>query len=650
MLDTYILHSIVPHLIVYSSYYAGIALDISSEESLLTALNRLHGDDFDTDFTSAANFCFENVKSDLSCLMTILSCKESVAIKTMHLVVDKSSDLIRSNHLLSRNDFSTPEMLREWEAKFSQLTETVFSIARDNKIEEMKLQQTKGSQKNANTLECCILERDGYPEVPKEQNKQMKRLFRVTKEPSFEDFRSAFLYSPEDVQVKHSFLTLFFAKFDQLSMIRLLHHLLKWSRIVSSSLTLRISRKDAQSKCNSFDDFIKGNLLELHRSEQERESLKKLFDNFTEAWNRMRDPVNQKLVNEEEKMPRLTVDNCVAYCLTESDFGMYLKTAISISSSRQHPVLSFLENENCSGVASISIQNVKENETINFQWSDDLFNQHAQNNPEYGKGREITYDFERIEVELVNEIVFGKFYLTGTLNKFIFAKELFHSCGPLLTEIRSLVKMCSDLPGQVLKGLAKLKEQRSDAQDLLQHIEVLIYLLKRKLKDINVDMTVEELVKEWSTMLPSSFPVSLLPQPKRSIKVEHIAALYEAVEDVLADGAVEGLDDKFRAELSGDMKKLVGDMVGKNIIQLKADHLLKVLRRFVFRYLSSGTEKYWPEENAAAALQSCLQEPSLWVTLQPPDPEEIPQDITLRHIYSVMKHLMELLKVSYKTT
>ena len=648
MLDTYILHSIVPHLIVYSSYFAGIALDISSEESLLTALNRLHGDDFYTDFTSAANFCFENVKSDLSCLMTILSCKESVAIKTMHLVVDKSSDLIRSNHLLSRNDFSTPEMLREWEAKFSQLTETVFSNARDNKIEEMKLQQTKGSQKNANTLECCILERDSYPEVPKEQNKQLKRLFRVTKEPSFEDFRSAFLYSPEDVQVKHSFLTLFFAKFDQLSMIRLLHHLLKWSRIVSSSLTLRISRKDAQSKSNSFDDFIKGNLLELHRSEQERESLKKLFDHFTEAWNKMRDPVNQKLVNEEEKMPRLTVDNCVAYCLTESDFGMYLKTAISISSSRQHPVLSFLENENCSGVASISIQNVKENEIINFQWSDDLFNQHAQNNPEYGKGREITYDFERIEMELVNEIVFGKFYLTGTLNKFIFAKELFHSCGPLLTEIRSLVKMCSDLPGQVLKGLVKLKEQRSDAQDLLQHIEVLIYLLKRKLKDINVDMTAEEFVKEWSTMLPSPFPVSLLPQPKSSIKVEHIAALYEAVEDVHADGAVEGLDDKFRAELSGDMKKLVGDMVGKDIIQLKADHLLKVLRRFVFRYLSSGTEKYWPEENAA--LQSCLQEPSLWVPLQPPDPEEIPQDITLRHIYSVMKHLMELLKVSYKTT
>ena len=644
------------HLIVYSSYYTGIALGISSEKNLSTALNQLHGEDFDTDFTSAANFCFENVKNDLSCLMTILSCKESVAIKTMHLVVDKSSDLIRSNRLLSTNDWSTPEKLREWEAKFSQLTETVFSNARHDKIEEVM----GGSQENANTLERRILERDGYPEVPTEQNKQLKRLFRVTKEPSFEDFRSAFLYSLEDVQVKHSFLTLYFAKFHQLSMIRFLHHLLKWSRIVSSSLTLRISRKDAQSKSNSFDDFIKGNLLELHRSEQERESLKKMFDKFTEAWNEMRDPVNQKLVNEE-KMPRLTVNDCVAYCLTESDFGMYLRTAIeilvsyqnsildaiiSLSSSRQHPVLSFLENENCSGVASISIQNVKENEIINFQWSDDLFNQHAQNNPEYGKGRQITYNFERIEMELVNEIVFGKYYLTGTLNKFIFAKELFYSCGPLLTEIRSLVKQSPDLPKEVLKGLAKLKEQRiKDAQDLLQHIEVLIYLLKRKLKDINEDMTLEELAEKWSTMLLSPFPVNLLPQPKSFIKIEHVAALYEALEDVLADGAFEGLADKFRDEMSGEMENLVNDMVGKDVIQLKPQHFLKVLRRFVFRYLSSGTERYWPEENTA--LQSHLQEPSLWFPLEPPDLHEIPRDITLKYIYSMMKYLQSLLKVSF---
>ena len=641
------------HLIVYSSYYTGIALGTSSEENLSTALNLLGGYDLDTDSTSPADPCFEIMESDLSYLMKILSCKKNVAIKTMHLVVEKSSDLIRSNNLLGANDCSTPKMRREWEAMFSHLTETVFLNARERskEIKEMiKLQQMDDSQEI--TLEYRILELDNYPEKPEEQNEQLKRLFRVTKQPSFEDFRSAFMYFPKDGQTKHSFLTFFFRKFDQLPTIGNLHHLLKWSRLVSSALTHRISRKDAQSK--SINDFISGHLLELDQSSQETESLKVLFNNFKEAWNKMRLLVNQALMDKEKEMPRLRETDYVAYCLTESDCGIYLKTAIEILVSRQnsildaivslssheHPALRFLGKENCSGVVSISIQDVKEKEIISFHWSDDLL-QHAQNNPEYSKGYEITYDFERIEMNLATEIAFGKCYLTGTLNKFIFAKELFHSCGPLLTEIRSLVRQSPSLPEEVLKGLSSLKERRiKKAQDLLEHIEVLIFLLKRKLKDFNVDMTLEELAEKWSEMLPSPFPVNLLPEPRSSIKIKHVAALYEALEDILADGAIEGLADKFRDVLPGDMKETVSAMVYKEIDQLKPHNFLKALRRFVFRYLSSETEGYWPEESRS--LQSCLKEPSLWFPLKPPKLDEIPQDLTLEHIHSIVKGLEEV--------
>jgi hypothetical protein len=645
------------HLIVYSSYYAGIALGTSSEENLSTALNLLRGFDLDTDSTRPADFCFKDMESDLSCLMRILSCKKDVAIKTMHLVVEKSSDLIRSNNLLGSNDCPTPKMCREWETMFSQLTEKAFLNARgrSKEIKEMtKRQQTDDSQNI--TLECKILELDYYPETPKEQNQQLKRLFRVTKQPCFEDFRSAFLYSPKDVQVKHSFLTLFFRKFDQLPIISNLQPMLKWSRLVSTALTHRISRKDAQSRFTG-NDFISGHLLELERSPQETERLKMLFNDFKAAWNEMRALVNQKLMGKKDKMPRLVENEYVAYCLTESDCGIYLKTAIDILVSRQnsildailslsseyrHPALSFLERTHGSGVMSTSIQDVKEKELISFQWSDDLF-QHAQNNPEYGKGQEITYDFERMEIELATEIAFEKCYLTGTLNKFIFAKELFHSCGPLLTEIRSLMTQSGSLPDEVRIGLSNLKERRTkETQDLLQHMEVLIYLL-RKLKHFNVDMTLEELAEKWSEMLPSPFPVKLLPEPRSSIKIKHVAVLYEALEDVLADGAIDGLDDKFRDRLPGDMKETISAMVDKEIDQLKPQNFLKALRRFVFRYLSSETERYWPEESTA--LRTCLKEASLWSPLEPPNLDEIPQDITLEYIYSIVKYIEEVEKV-----
>ncbi|CAB4010650.1 E3 ubiquitin- ligase RNF213, partial [Paramuricea clavata] len=609
------------HVIVYSSYYAGIALGTSSEENLSTALNLLCGYDLDTDSTSPADFCFKTMESDLSCLMKILSCKKNVAIRTLHLVVEKSSDIIRSNNLLGTNNCSTPKMRREWEAVFSQLTKTMFLNARETLEETKEIIQRKQTEDNQDvTLECRIMELDDYPEDPEEQNQQLKRLFRVTKQPRFEDFRSAFLYYSKDVQVKHSFLTLFFAKCDQLSIIGNLHHLLKWSRLVSSALTHRISRKDAQSK--SINDFISGHLLELNRSPRETESLKVLFNNFKEAWNKMRLLVNEVLIDKEEEMPRLRETDYVAYCLTESDCGIYLQTAIEILVSHQnsildsiislsshvHPVLSFLGKENCSGVVSISIQDVKEKKIISFKWSDDLF-QHAQKNPEYGKGQQITYDFERIEIELAKEIAFGKCYLTGTLNKFIFAKELFHSCGPLLTEIRSIVRQNPSLPEEVRKGLSNLKERRiKEAQDLLQHIEVLMYLLKRKLKNFNVNMTLEELAEKWSPMLPSPFPVNLLPQPRSSIKIEHVAALYEALEDILADGAIEGLADRFRDDLPVTMEKSVSAMLDKEIDQLKPHNFLKALRRFVFRYLSTETDRYWPDKDKTFESLKYLEE------------------------------------------
>ncbi|XP_028413785.1 uncharacterized protein LOC114536632 [Dendronephthya gigantea] len=638
------------HLIVYSAFYAGIALGTSTKKDLSRVLNTLHGTD---PGRNPANICFETIKTDLCVFMKILSCKKDIAIEAIHVMVEKSSDLMTSETSHGANDCLTPTMCQEWEDKFFQRVEKVVlkSYRASKGTEKMiEIQQTEDSK----AMECRILERDKYPELAKEQNRQLKRLFRVTKQPCFEDFRSAFLHSPQEVQTKHSFFTLFFAKFEQFLIIGDLNHLLKWSRLVSKALTHRISRKDAQSK--SIDDFIGGHLLETAQTQQQTESLQELFNNFKKAWNKMRYRVNQALVGKTE-MPRLSETQCVAYCLMDGDYGIYLKTAIEILVSyqnsimdtvisfslHQHPGLSFLERENCSGVMSASIQDVKEKEIINFQWSDDFF-QDAQNNLEYGKGREITYDFERMEMVIAKEIVFGKCFLTGTLNKFVFAKELFHSCGPLLSEIRSQVAQEQSLPDDVRKGLSNLKERRiKEAQDLLQHIEVLIFLLKRELKKINVDMTLEEFAENWSPMLPSPFPAKLLPEPRRLIKIRHLAALYEALEDVLADGAIEGLADKFRKKLPDEIEESVSTMVGKDIEQLKPPNFLKALRRFIFRYLSSETEKYWPEERKS--LQSCLEEPSLWFPLQPPHLNDIPREITLKYIHSIVKYLDEKEKV-----
>ncbi|XP_028396105.1 uncharacterized protein LOC114520095 [Dendronephthya gigantea] len=630
------------HLISYLCDYSRFALETATKHGLSNPIKLDLDPEIDPENHSAA--CFKTIRTDLSDLMKILSCKKDIAIKTMHLVIEETSDLIEKKFLRT-NDFS-------WEHDFSKRTQKVFLKARNLSVgikEMMKLQQTEDSQEKV-TLEWRILELDEYPEQQKEQNQQLKRLFRETKQPSFEDFLSAFLHSPTEVQSKHSFLALFFAKFDQLLVIGYLHHLLKWSRLVSSALTHRISRKDAQSK--SIDDFIMDYFPESERTPQKTNGLNQLFNSFKEAWNKMCPLVDQKLADKtQEKMPHIQKMDCLAYCLMESDCGIYLSTAIEILvsyqnsildfmlsiSSHRHPALHALEKRNCSGVACVTIQNVKEKEIISFQWSDDVF-RFAQNNPEYGRGQEITYDFERIEIELAAKIAFGKCYLTGTLNEFIFAKELFHTCGRLLTEIRERVTQNDELPEDVCKGLDAMKEQgMKRVQDLLQQIEVVMYLLQSKLKDFEDEMTLEDLAEKCSKMLPGLFPVDLLPEPTSSIKVGHVCALYEALEDILTDGAIEGIAGIFREQFPDDMRESVDDMLSKNVDQFKPPNFLKVLRRFVFRHLSSGTERYWPKESTP--LRSCLKEPSLWSPLEAPNMDEIPREITLEYTHSMLKYV-----------
>ena len=456
----------------------------------------------------------------------------------------------------------------------------------------------------------------------------------MTRQPTFTEFRATFVSSPKVIQENHSFLSLFFAKSEVLTTIGNLYHILKWARLVSSALTHRISRKEAQLK--SIDDFIQGHILEQARTQDEKNNQKRLFKNFKNAWNNMHQLVNQELDQKETEMPHLKMTDNIAYCLTESDSGIYLLTAIRILVSLQnsfldemlplsallkHPALRFFEKDNnCSGISSISIQQVKEKEIINFQWSDELF-KYAQNNPEFGHGEEIVYDFERIEIELANKLAFGKCHLTGSLNRFIFANELFHSCAPLLTEIRGLFFQSTNLPEEVRQGLSRLKDGRiKDAQDLLQHIEILIYLLKLKMKTFEKDMPLETFAKEWLSMLRSPFPVQLLPQPSSSIKLMHITVLYEALEDLLADGAIDGLPRQFREELTEEAKDKLSCLVDKDN-GIKLPSFLNALRRFIFRYLSS--EKFQPDENTE--LNSSLKEPSLWSPGEPPDPEVIPK-------------------------
>ena len=640
-------------LIVYACLYAGVATGISSNGavSTLLCLDKQESNSGRTGEPSA-DFCLNRIKDDLQCLMTILSCKIRTAVDVMHLVVDECTELIQGK-TFSKDTFSTREECLEWENKFVDIAEDIlpYALQSARSLKEMRM-NCKDDNEESSLIEKQIQELDEYPSDNAQQNSELRRLFRVTKRPSFTELRAIFLNASQEFQEQHSVLAVLFSKFDELPYLTCLYPLLRWSRLVSSTLTHRISRKEAESKF--INDFIDGHRLQQERNKEERDDLRKLFNDFKHAWNGMREFVNQNL--DEDEMPYLMEDGYIGYCLTKGDLSIYLRTAIKILQSIQnnildemilisihtrHPALSFLEkSKNCCAIMSVSLQEANEKDIINFDWSDE-FLKHVQN-PDYGVGEEIDYDFERMETHLANEIAFGKCYLNDSLNTFIFSKELFHSSAKMLTKIRELCPQSQSLPEEICQGLHRLDEcRKQDARILLQHIEIIIYLLNKKSIPTEGDeeMALEKFAEMWKSKLPSPFPVNLLPEPRASIQLTHIAPLYEALENLLADGTVEGLPRQFRVELTEETKKCLDDLVDSRNGSLKLKQFLAALRRFVFRYLSA--EKFLPEPHTP--LHSLLSEPSLWSPDQPPGPDVIPREMMLGNIHAIITHLQQVI-------
>ncbi|XP_028413383.1 uncharacterized protein LOC114536257 [Dendronephthya gigantea] len=641
-------------MIVYACFYAGIATGISSSEDVLPLLPaNKQGSPSRATCKDSADFCFNRVKDDLRCLQTILSCDSRTAVDVMHLVVEECTELIRGK-TSSDGNFGTRRECIEWENRFTNVAEEILpkalGSARQLKETRMDFEGEKRS-----LIEKQIMELDEYPSDHEQQNEELKRLFRVTKQPSFTELRSIYLNRFNDFQ-EHRVLAVLLSKFHELPYLACLYPLIRWSRLVSSKLTNRISRKEAQSKV--IYDFIDGRLLRQEESNDEGTELREIFNDFKVAWNKVREFVNQNIDPDQEEMPYLTEESYIGYCLTEGDFSIYLQTAIKILQSIQNNILDEItlasartrhaarlrllkKNKNRNAITSVSLQEAKEKDIIKFNWSDE-FLKYVQD-PNYGLGEDTDYDFDKIEEELVIEIVAGKCHLTESVNTFIFAKELFHSSAKVLTKIREFCPQSQSLPEEICQGLNSLKESRKqDARTLLQHIEIVIYLLN--IESIPADdikkITLVKFVEMWETKLPSPFPIDLLPEPKASIQLTHIAALYEALEDLLADGAIEGLPRQYNVKLTKDTEKILNSLVDNRNKSLKLKLFLKALRRFVFRYLSA--EKFLPESHTP--LRSCLMEPSLWSPEEAPSADVIPGELRLENIYAIMKHLDQELK------
>ena len=595
------------HLLVHAAFYGGIALQMFDVESLSQIMVNKGGDERFVDV------CFQHILKDISALCHLLNCQEEEVILILHRILDVTAPILTTIGLCT-----TESMRTSWERKFS---DTIGPVIHEFCV---KRKMTMPSVcESLSAIESQIEECDDPLFVDtNERNLHIPRLFRATSSKSFNNLRAYYMHIGKKRKACYPLLGLVLDFHTDLHLVTYLNNLLVWSRMLETQLSRRMSRKEASKA--SIGDIIRGEHHSREITDVDKESLRNAFESFKTSWEKVRPVVIKEM---GANVPHITEMSPVALCLVERNGqGKFLCTALDalqkiqndflekvlgVAASGRCAALKFLERgEGIAAVQMVHLQDAQEKEIIQYQWTNDIL-RHSQQNTEYGQGKEIVYDISRIEKEMAVRFLLGKSYLSTAngLREFTFSKELFHACKGIFDELERIVPQ-QPLTQDAKTGLRHLKERSlKGVQDLLEHMEIVLCLLKKH-QFGSPSEPLTEFTDRWlSESRP--FPKSLLPEPRRAVMLMHVVALYEFLEDMLSESAVEGIHDAYRDELPSDIRDQMLNGIENNTAgsnQLPLESITTALCRFIFRYISADDSRPEP----GLSLLEHMLEQSLW--------------------------------------
>lgn len=641
----------VLHLFVHAALYGGFAMELFDENSLTQILGTPVTDG------DPCEVCFQQIVNDLRALCLLLDAKEEYVIGFLHCAVHESISILTSGSLCQ-----TEGERLAWEKTFA---ETVRPLLQEFYPRRLLARSLDFMSKSTLAVERRIEEID-EPQFSDtaERNLHLPRLLRVTMPKTFLSLSACYMSADQDTRNQHPLLGLFLDFNDSLPNVASLPDLLSWSRIVDSLLSRRLCRHEATT---NIGDIIR----KESKSPEERKRLSEIFEKFSTAWKKMRPFVRDRL---KQEVPYLSESSPISFCLIEKrDQGSFLCAAmeilreiqneflqkmLSIASSGKCSALVFLEREEGKfTIPVVHLQEAREKEIIQYQWTDEIL-KHSQRNTEYGHGREIFFDLSKIEKEMAGRFLVGKSFLSTLegLQEFIFARELFHTCRGILDDLQELIPQ-QPLTDVFRSSLSRQCERSlKSVQDLLEHMEIVLCLLKRHRVGKPED-PLTEFTDKWLRG-PRPFPKDFLPQPHSAIQLTHVVALYEFLEDMLAESAAQQVPDVYRVpipeEITNEMTKGTPRTETTESHHSILNAITVALKRFIYRYLSSEELKPEPTDS----LKERMKERSLWPIdafkswnprVESPAKfigDVFPEKLAIKHTYQVLCFYQDRLKVS----
>ncbi|KAK3605800.1 hypothetical protein CHS0354_002416 [Potamilus streckersoni] len=582
-----------------------------------------------------AQYLYHSVEKAFRYLENVMGIRQTDLDHFLHVLLSRTTTLLWETHTA----FIEESERNIWENSFSHIVNSLiherFSAVCEGKQQIMALHNIDETDVEHQVEEISEVGWCPY-------------LFRLTLEPALENL-SLELYHGNKTN-SFPFLALVLESLPQLELIQHIKPLISWHK----ACVMYASYHKKKADCIK-SDFTVSSFIREEDNQNQREMLKRKFDLCKKAWEAVRGQVaSMKALPAMERLHDLSkLENCLILAKSSPMYKVlevlvtiqnnFINETLALSVQNYVPALHFLQKDTaCAYISCVPVADVKKDHIINFQWSD-RYLKFSQCKIQYGQGRKISYDFRTIEMELANSLLLGKGYLLleESFPRIVFTDELYKTYIFMIHELKGVIpqqKLQSDIEAGIL---SRRERDPKLIADFFNHLGIIMSLLRRT--GGKKETPLVEFVDNWSSVLTRPFPKQVLPSPEDAIRLCHIVALNELLEELNADGIIDSLEDEYRVPLEGSAHTFIDGFLSRSV--LMAEVVLKAEKRFVHRCLlyrevasmdslldHLKDNYFWPE---GSLNDGCLEVGSHSILLE----DLFPANVQVKHINSYVQFL-----------
>jgi hypothetical protein len=364
-------------------------------------------------------------------------------------------------------------------------------------------------------------------------------------------------------------LNLFLKRFPDLKHVHFLVPFVTFTNLVTDRKNLILSRTDN----TTIQSFIE--------SQQDPDSVRDHFRNFQVAWNTVRPTVKRFECKDldPELGATINLSSPLRWCCIDlrDDSIMILAMITELCRCQNEFLEEFLilaasPDEGVSaarrlnrelrvaGLPSVPVQSAPSKAIIGV--GDGSISQllstllrYAHHDLRYGYGKRVKHNWTRMEIEVIQLVLFDKAILNGDTSKlklFVFSGELFSTGSTyVVDEIRKTLPQ-KPLPADILREIVKSDEVRRDQRKLLDSISTVMYVTSKARMVVGGDTPFSDFPTEVdSTAFRTAMHniKGIHPLNSDKVRVHHLVSVFEAVEDVGFDAIYDSLRTKKKNSL-----------------------------------------------------------------------------------------------------